>query len=281
MNVEVYYFSGTGNSLVIARDLAKRLGGKALSIAAFNDRESLTPAADTVGIVFPIYYNESLNVPLIVRRFIGKLDGIESKYVFAVCNFGGSMSNSMEQTDAMLRERGGSLASGFGVHMPQNSFVKPYENLKRILSQWEKKTAFVADYVLAGKRGRLERDGLLKRIVLAPFKGLMRSSFRKWITEFAGHPETTDAPFEELLLMADRIIRVNEKCTGCGICEKVCPVGNIKMIDAKPVWQHRCETCRACINWCPAQAVCWGHDEPDSTFRYKYPGVKLADMLVR
>jgi len=34
---------------------------------------------------------------------------------------------------------------------------------------------------------------------------------------------------------------------------RVCPVNNIEMVDKKPVWQNRCESCLACINWCPKE----------------------------
>lgn len=34
MRTEIYYFSGTGNSLVVVRDIAEKLGGKLVSIPA-------------------------------------------------------------------------------------------------------------------------------------------------------------------------------------------------------------------------------------------------------
>ncbi len=47
---------------------------------------------------------------------------------------------------------------------------------------------------------------------------------------------------------------VDDKCTSCSVCEKVCPVDNI-VVDAKPTYQHNCEECLGCIQLCPAGAI--------------------------
>ena len=83
---EVYYFSGTGNSLVLAKLVAERLGGALIPIASVIDREKIEPAADVIGITFPVYYADA---PNIVRRFAEKLANTEGKYIFAISNYGG------------------------------------------------------------------------------------------------------------------------------------------------------------------------------------------------
>jgi ferredoxin len=44
---------------------------------------------------------------------------------------------------------------------------------------------------------------------------------------------------------------VSDACTGCGTCETVCPVANIVMKNKKPSFQHHCEQCMPCVQWCP------------------------------
>ncbi|OHE66878.1 MAG: hypothetical protein A2Z99_13380 [Treponema sp. GWB1_62_6] len=47
-------------------------------------------------------------------------------------------------------------------------------------------------------------------------------------------------------------------CTGCGLCEKTCPVGTITMgkgKDSRPSWKLTCEDCGRCINVCPKRAI--------------------------
>jgi len=84
-HVEIYYFSGTGNSLAVARDLAQGLGARLQAVSALADRARVTSEADKIGFVFPIY---DFKPPPMVEELVCKLDGIESKYLFAVCTYG-------------------------------------------------------------------------------------------------------------------------------------------------------------------------------------------------
>lgn len=71
---------------------------------------------------------------------------------------------------------------------------------------------------------------------------------------------------------------VTEKCNGCGTCERICPVGNIKMVDMKPRWGNTCEQCVACIQWCPAKAIEYA-DKTAKRRQYRHPEVKISDLL--
>jgi len=76
----------------------------------------------------------------------------------------------------------------------------------------------------------------------------------------------------------DKSFRVDEKCTGCKICEKICPAGNIKITDNKPTWHHHCEQCLACIQWCLEEAIQFGKNTSTKK-RYHHPEIKLPEML--
>jgi len=45
-----------------------------------------------------------------------------------------------------------------------------------------------------------------------------------------------------------------DKCTACGLCSHLCPIGNITM-NEQPKWSDRCQTCMRCLCFCPAGAV--------------------------
>jgi flavodoxin/ferredoxin len=281
MNLEIYYFSGTGNSLAIARDIAEKMGGDLISIPSVMDKKSITTDADVIGIVFPVYYLGTVNIPLVVQRFVMKLDGISTKYIFAVCTFGGGAGSTLAILDEMIKARGGRLASGFGVQMPQNAFRKPFENKTKLYSNWkEKKLDFICEHVKA-KDGWFDTDGLFIGLVVAIIERMMkvgflnRSSLRS-MKKTARLQEDSDFTLDEVIRFMDRSYSTDENCTGCGTCSKVCQVRNIEIVDNKPAWQHHCENCLACIKWCPQSAI---HGYGKLPGGYHHPDVDILDML--
>ena len=73
------------------------------------------------------------------------------------------------------------------------------------------------------------------------------------------------------------MLRIN--VTGAEYAKKVCPVNNITIIDSKPVWNHNCEQCMACLQWCPEEAVQFGKNTVGRK-RYRHPEVSLKDIMV-
>jgi MinD superfamily P-loop ATPase len=84
----------------------------------------------------------------------------------------------------------------------------------------------------------------------------------------------------KMVKTSDRAYHADERCTGCGTCERVCPRANVKLADGKPKWHGNCGMCQACFQWCPQSAIQMAdttHDQP----RNHRAGVSLDDMFVR
>ena len=71
----------------------------------------------------------------------------------------------------------------------------------------------------------------------------------------------------------DKNFVLSEDCSGCGLCSKVCSVHNIEMINGKPNWQHHCEMCLGCLQYCPKRAIEYGTKSINRE-RYHNPNVK-------
>jgi hypothetical protein len=114
-----YYFTATGNSLAVARDIAVQTKGDLVPIASLADRGSIDPGAEVIGIVFPVYYASlgASGIPLIVERFARRLENIGSSYLFAVYTHGGVPGATLGNLARIVASRGGALAAGFSVHM--------------------------------------------------------------------------------------------------------------------------------------------------------------------
>lgn len=52
MKTEIFYFSGTGNSLWTAKAIARKTEGVLLPIASFLNQKTVSTDADMIGIVF-------------------------------------------------------------------------------------------------------------------------------------------------------------------------------------------------------------------------------------
>jgi ferredoxin/flavodoxin len=294
MSTEVYYFTSTGNSLVVARDIAERTNGTLVSISSTRDKEQISTDAEVIGLVFPVYYASlgGSGLPRIVEHFVGKLQAIGTKYLFAVCTHSGGPVNTIENLDKILRSRGGELAVGFGVQtsIPYASSAKIkyalfrqelqmdrlVDDVKRqaLFVAWRAKLDVLQKRIATREKGKVEVRNTMAKIVETPWLSLQR---RMTVARYQILANSRSQSLDELIPLADTSFDVGETCNGCGICARVCPVGNIQMVDNRPVWQHHCETCYACFQWCPKNAIHGSIVEYEK--RDHHPQVKVVDML--
>jgi len=283
MSTEIYYFSGTGNSLVVARDTAAKTSGKLIPIASVVDEESIKTDADVIGIVFPTYYEPYGGVPLIVRKFTGKLEDIESKYIFAICTYGSGSFVTLNYLEKIIKSRGGKLAARFTVNMPLNmagSKINNPQKQQKMFHVWKENIEVISERVNARKEGKFDTPNLLVgkiyiliKVVVTPIIFLFKPTTLRHLKKYSNSSKS----YEELLPFMDRSFHADEKCAGCGTCSKICPVKNIQIVNGKPEWMHHCEFCLACFHWCPEGKIT--SDEFPNIVRYHHPDVNISDML--
>ncbi|MDD5174607.1 MAG: EFR1 family ferrodoxin [Candidatus Omnitrophica bacterium] len=258
MSTVIYYFSATGNSLVIANDLAKELGDTDVVAMVEALDKPVDTVYDNVGIVFPVYIS---GLPLIVARFLKNLNISNNTYYFAVTNFGGMPGRALALTRKILKERGASLAAGFGILMPGN-----YTPLYGAAAKDKQKAIFDKEKVrikeIAGKV-REGATGILEEKLFSIGAILYALLYKKGSSEIPA---------------ADAGFWITDKCTSCGLCEKVCPVANIAMENGRPKWLHHCEQCMACLQWCPVEAIQYKQSTAGKE-HYHHPDIKISDII--
>ncbi len=268
----IYYFSGTGNTLYLAKEAARLLDGALIPIVSTSDNEAVCPDTDIFGIVYPVYYND---LPAAVKAFARKLRHIEKKYVFALCNYGGCGGQSLKTLKEIIRSNGGELSAAYGIHMPQNAFKKPWVNNKRLINKSVSKIGKLAAAVKAGKRV-VYKNSLLDKVLIHIHESLVI----KVKASLAGYSGlTAETELDALIHSADRCFQATGNCTGCGLCVRVCPAGNIKLKDGRPVWLGRCENCLACFDWCPSKAIKGALVAKD--YYYTNPEITASEIMAQ
>jgi len=287
MSTEIYFFSGTGNSLVVARTIAGSTGGTAISIPSLLRRRSIATEADSVGLVFPCYLAQLHGIPLIVEAFIKRLESLEGKYVFAVCTYGGfgpvNALPTLKNLSKLIKSAHGELSGAFSLRLPMNNLdydhipVPVERNQERIFNNAKPKIAVICGRIAQRKGTRHKLAKSLLGLLLAPMYSMMRRPIEDSLKMAAKIPDDSVLDFRELIPLTDNSIVVGERCDGCGTCAAVCPVGNIELIERRPVWRHHCEMCLACDEWCPRKAI---HHWCKSIGKdYHHPEVKIPDMI--
>lgn len=256
MKTRIYYYTGTGNSLWTARCIAAELGDTILHPMSTRNEMPVCDA-DAIGFVFPVHM---WGVPHHVLNFLKRAQLYPDKYYFAFAVNGGQVSRTLIQLQKYLAKAGISLSLGFDIVMPSNYIPwggpGPAEELALLYSAAKEKIRRVIPHISAQQSGLIEKGPLWQRIV---FTACYKMTYN-------------------MIPKMDKDFWVDEKCNGCSICEKTCPVDNIVMKSETPEWLHNCEQCLACLQWCPKEAIQYGKKTPEYN-RYHHPEVTLKDII--
>lgn len=259
MSTQLFYFSGTGNSLELARDIAKNLDKTELISIPLALGKEIYLKADTVGLIFPVY---AWGVPRIIVDFVKQLKFKGNEYVFSVVTCGGNPAGTLPQLAKLLKTRGAMLQAGFAVVQPDNYIpwhgAIAEEKQARLFALKAERLTGIIDVVRNKKSAPLEQNSSLVNFIL----GLVYKASIK-------HFPTSDKNFW-----------VTDNCTNCGQCERRCPRGNISSGGGSIKWHGNCEMCLACIQWCPREAIEY-KNKTTNRKRYQHPGVKVQDLYLR
>lgn len=239
----IFYFTGTGNSFYIAKNISENNNEILISISEemmknkneinYNLKEN-----EIIGFVFPVY---AWGPPRIVLDFIKKLKfkNFSNNYVFTVVTCGENIGSTIDLLKKELNKINLKLDSGFSIRMPNNYIImgnvdsKEEEEIK--LKNSEERLSYI---------NRIIKD---RKVDFYDYK---KGPLPAFLTK------SINSLFNNYALSTDKFYATDE-CISCKLCEKVCSVGSIK-VDKKPIWDSKCTQCLACINRCPKRAIQYG-----------------------
>lgn len=259
------YFTGTGNSLYVAR----QLGGKdaeLLSIPQLMKQEKFEIEADEIGIVYPIYGHMPPNM---VRRFIQKAN-LKADYLFAVLTYGNRKCNAVEIWDDVSRQAG-----------KRFDYINTLIMVDNWLPSFDMNEQILIDKHIPENLQKITADLAGQKRWHEPVTEEEREQHQGFLARTGINPSTG------FVLKSENCFTVTDACIGCGACVSVCPCGNYELTSSGVRMSGDCEYCFACIQNCPQKAIRFIKSE-DGSFpngteknpnaRYRNEHVSLMDI---
>ena len=255
MKSTIFYFSGTGNSLDIARKIGEAIEPQAelVSIVKQYNNDVIKTDADVVGFVFPIYMGDA---PWVVKEFVKRLAFSGGPYIFAVATCNDKPRNCLPIFRALIETRSETLALAEMIPMPGNAKISSPETNAKRLKISAKRCAQVAQKI----NNRTKEESatamhLSKKTVLGSPRKKLNIAFTRF--------------------------KVSSACNACGACQRICPMGNVMLGEGKPLWGEACAACLACFHWCPQKAITFRLPFLGNRLRYHHPDVTIKDIAAQ
>lgn len=249
--IQIYYFSGTGNTAFVVNKITERLKalGNDVDAKSCEENTRLNKEFDILGIAFPIH---SSFAPKIFSDFLDKLPQKENTPFFAVVTSGYMAGDVVKTLERKLKEKGyipflyRNIVVGNNLHLPVFCPLKvtKQDKLDKRLNRINKKVEDIVKRIdklcesedsksFIGEKKEIRGNGIIGKIF-----GLTQRRVGKIHEKINFKGFNTD-----------------EKCTKCQWCIKNCPTNNIVMNNGKVLFGDACIICMRCYNFCPKEAI--------------------------
>ncbi|WP_202903343.1 EFR1 family ferrodoxin [Gorillibacterium massiliense] len=239
-SVGIFYFSGTGNTEMVADLLKKEFIQQELQVDLIRMEDGLKNGLDmNIGYYDIIGLGSQIigyGVPKIVHDFIRLLPKVDGKDVFIFRTAGGVAPVNYNASKPMIKWLG---KKGYQVY---------YERIFSISSNWIAK--FDDEVTRQLYKATKEKIGLM-------CGELLRGERRIYITGLGlrlkmGSIRTIASPIFQII---GKDYGVSKTCVRCGLCVKTCPSGNIRMKKGTIKFGFNCNSCMRCLYICPQKSI--------------------------
>ena len=238
----LFYFTGTGNSLYVAKGLERQ----PISIPQVMHREDLTFSDDRIGIVAPIYGHE---VPAMVQEFLEKAT-FQTPYFYMILTYGNRHGGAAELAQELCARCGIPVRYINLVHMVDN-WLPAFD-----MEEGQRKDKHVEEQLAA-----IQSDVAQQVAWIAPVTEADRAAHQAFLAGMRLAPPD----------VWQHLLRVSQDCIGCGGCIEACPYG-ARYKHPVTGRADKCDYCRratpgqvpACVQVCPVRCRVFGDaDNPD------------------
>lgn len=264
----ILYFTGTGNCLHVARELAAAADKETelLSIPQLMRHGKFELEADEIGIVYPIYGHMP---PYMVRQFIKKAK-LKAAYKFAVLTYGNRKCSAVEIWDGIARQAGNAF-----------DYICTLIMVDNWLPNFDMNEQMKIDKHIPENLKKISADLAARRRCHEQVTEDERMQHQGFMDRTGADPEVG------FLLKSEKYFTVTDACIDCGVCTDVCPRSNYRLTSQGVKMQGDCEFCFACIQNCPQKAIHFAPNPDDPLLargeknpnaRYRNENISLMDI---
>ncbi len=249
--VVVFYFSGTGNTRFCALALGDALAERSIPsrILSIENSEAMRAAQDLGSEDLPIFaypiYGSDFPLPMrdFLRHFPSweKQKGAALRDAAVFCTQLAFSGDGAAVADEELLPRGYKARWTAHIPMPNNiaiqGFPLGWTNDPAKLARARNRASFLlSEFAAALVEGREFRKG--RSFISRPLGLLQRLPYRSVMEKHRNRVSVDLA-----------------RCTHCGLCTRLCPVGNLPLSSLGPQAAGRCVLCLRCYSFCPQLAI--------------------------
>lgn len=232
----ILYFTGTGNSRYVAKQLSKQLHDEVISINEYfkYQKQAVFHSEKPYVFVLPTY---AWRMPKIVTEWIERASFSGCKKVYVILTCGESVGQADKFAKGFFDKKTNLYFQGLQyIVMPENYIVmfdapKPKE-AKAMVNRSMSKIKKIAQYI------RNEDN-------FPAIHYHFGSALQSFVINF---------PFYHFIVN-DKGFYATDKCVSCQRCKQLCPLNNVTIINGQPKWNGHCTHCMACICGCPVEAI--------------------------
>lgn len=246
----IFYFTATGNSLYVA----KQLDAEIISIPQIIKQDNFVFESDRIGIVCPIYGHE---MPDMVKQFIKKAD-FRTDYFYIILTYGMLHGGAAELAEKYLKSVG-----------KEAQYITTIVMVDNFLPNFDMTEQCAIDKRIPDNLARIKADIAAKKCMIEKSGFKNRMIHKGYMAMVKNRDATVWAKF-----------LVSDSCVGCESCVKVCPAGAVRIENGKAVHtMQNCQACYACVHACPQKAIGFTISEKNPNARYRNENVTLEEII--
>lgn len=237
--IQIYYFSGTGNTSLVVEMLAKYLRklGNIVNFTSCEKVEVIDFNYDIVGIAYLIYTSSASKI---FSEFLEKMPIVDNKPLFGIVTSGYMAGDILNYESKHLIQKGykpflfKNIVIANNLHLP---FLCPLKVTKKS----------VIDKRLIKVENKINKIAININNRNTDIRG------NNIIGKLFGVLQRTCGEIYEKKNFKGFIC--SDNCIKCKWCINNCPTRNIKISDAEITLDNNCLLCMRCYSFCPRNAI--------------------------